>query len=627
VSISADAAPAPSASGAETPLSRGWLAVALGVWACSTFGHGLGLEVAKRVFRWARRPDTWLSAEGGAVGLYRLEFGLGAFFFLIALAALGTVAWRNRDLRPARADALRELGSWLVWALLVVLIWKAFIVYATELTHFVQYALVGFLLALAWRGRDPQLAFLIAVGLGVVDEVWQHYGLHAGEALHWMDFTDPVLDALGAAGGILPFVTVARLRGDPQPDRAGRLKVVVVAVACALLPLLLLSPETHGWLFGDYLYHPVWSEYRNDKPVHWPGPPEGVPLVLIMLLVLGFLLEPRRRGLSHGALAVVLALAVVAFQPPSRKRGTPVHHPVPRALAKRTSTPIVVDGELEEAWDRAPELGPFVLNQEGTPATHRTTARVLWDAGHLYFAFEVSDPDVWARAAERDDGDLPQDEVVEVFLDDGGDEVTYFELEVSPANVVQDLFCFIPQAPVDYNPDANFIAMNAWDARGLRTAVGVRGTLQTVASHLGLDPPPRVDGDTGWVVEIALPWRAIRPFPSNRHAHRPVPPRVGDEWRLGLYRLERPRADAAAWGHDPAATLPLNTAQALFDPPERLQTLISEGRVKEPAPGQVLAHQVHQQAAVERTELQAWAPTFHPSFHLARRFGVLRFVE
>jgi hypothetical protein len=41
------------------------------------------------------------------------------------------------------------------------------------------------------------------------------------------------------------------------------------------------------------------------------------------------------------------------------------------------------------------------------------------------------------------------------------------------------------------------------------------------------------DTDRGWSLEIAFPWAAL-----GEYAHRPSPPENGDQWRIGLYRVE-----------------------------------------------------------------------------------------
>jgi len=41
------------------------------------------------------------------------------------------------------------------------------------------------------------------------------------------------------------------------------------------------------------------------------------------------------------------------------------------------------------------------------------------------------------------------------------------------------------------------------------------------------------DRDTGWTVELAIPWPVLAEY-----AHRPAPPRDGDQWRVNFSRVE-----------------------------------------------------------------------------------------
>jgi hypothetical protein len=41
------------------------------------------------------------------------------------------------------------------------------------------------------------------------------------------------------------------------------------------------------------------------------------------------------------------------------------------------------------------------------------------------------------------------------------------------------------------------------------------------------------DRDTSWSVEFAIPWKVLAEF-----AHRPAPPRDGDQWRVNFSRVE-----------------------------------------------------------------------------------------
>jgi hypothetical protein len=207
----------------------------------------------------------------------------------------------------------------------------------------------------------------------------------------------------------------------------------------------------------------------------------------------------------------------------------------------RASTPPVIDGKLDDpAWQQAQVTEPFTRfdPDRGDGKDLQTTARLTWDDQNLYVAWEAQDPDVWSDLKDRD-AQLWENEVVELYVDPNGDGKDYLEIEVNPRNAVVDLK--IPGAqkgvPLDV-PGAI-----KWNAAGLRTAVSVAGTADN-----------REDTDTGWTVELAIPW-------SNFADQATVPPRVGDAWRMQLYRIDRsnrlPHPQFSGWSttdtfHDPA---------------------------------------------------------------------------
>ncbi|MEZ6186034.1 MAG: VanZ family protein [Planctomycetota bacterium] len=633
-------------------------AIALAVWLALTLGHKLGLEFAGALFAWSETPGV-LSEAGGASGKAVLERSMALVFATIALVVVAGVARRLKG--QPREELVQAAIPWVAWAALLVVIWKCFIVYATELVHFGQYALVGALVCWAIRGgRSPLLAFLITFGLGIVDELYQHYVLAAGNHYHWMDWSDLVLDGLGATGGILPFTTLLRLDTPAHelPDSRALLKKTLIVSAIVLLPLTLLDPLTVAKLLGHYRYYPTWGEYTNFKPTHWPGPGVGIPLVLSAVYVLGTLVEPRRQGVSQPGLAALLILAALAIQPLGREHGMPVHEVVPTAVAGWAEG-ITVDGALNEpAWERAQRLGPFTRLQDGKPVSPATHARVLWDQDAIYFGFECEDPDVWAREPVRDDPWLPGDEVVEVFLDDGGDEVTYFEFEVSPSEAFYDLFCLVASAPVDYNPDLPVLNYDRWDAKGVELEVTVQGSLdpRPFTDHAGAT----LDTDQGWTVELKIPWQNFVAS-INWRMHRPIPPVPGERWRLGLYRSERPRVDpqayAAAAGQTVSSSelrervaalvqeldLPLEADDATLtawaggglvpQEVERYAEGPKSGQTKPPAewstgPAEWTydAQQVLVFLAQQRGHVQAWSPTFDATAHRPQFFGALEFA-
>jgi hypothetical protein len=225
----------------------------------------------------------------------------------------------------------------------------------------------------------------------------------------------------------------------------------------------------------------------------------------------------------------------------------------PRALAAPT-----IDGAGgDPAWEAAP-VTHLVDVEDLTGETvfpRSTEVRMLWDDEALYLLFELVDPDVWSTFTNRDD-QIWQQEVVEIFIDPDGDGVDYAEIEVNPLGTLFDLILSRPWADGGQG-------FAGWDP-DVTHAVGIAGTVND-----------DTDEDEGWVVEIALPWTALAEGPRDVLNGVAAPPQVGDEWRVNLYRFERPRAD---------------------------------GEVTE-------------------AQANAWSPVGVNDFHRPDRFGRLRFVE
>jgi hypothetical protein len=190
----------------------------------------------------------------------------------------------------------------------------------------------------------------------------------------------------------------------------------------------------------------------------------------------------------------------------------PRHYICPRADA-----PLKIDGRLDDpAWRTARWTEDFV-DVEGLAKPRprfRTRAKMLWDDDYFYVAAEMEEPHVWATLTNHD-AVIFQDPDFEVFIDPDGDTLEYYEFEINALNTGWDLFLNKP-----YRHGGK--ARNDWEIPGLLTAVHVDGTLN--------DP---ADRDRGWSVEIAFPWKALAEY-----AHRPTPPRPGDEWRVNFSRVQ-----------------------------------------------------------------------------------------
>jgi hypothetical protein len=152
------------------------------------------------------------------------------------------------------------------------------------------------------------------------------------------------------------------------------------------------------------------------------------------------------------------------------------------------------------------------------PAPYETRFRALWSQEGLYLRYDVDDPSPWHTMTQRDEH-IWEEEAVEIFLDADRSGHDYYELEISPANVVCDLR-MIDASP--WKGDFHF------DLAGLETRVIAR-----------TDGAGRT---AGWTATALLPWSGLRALPSVAHVE--TPPRPGDRWRFNVFRIERPGGNA-----------------------------------------------------------------------------------
>ncbi|HVP90014.1 MAG TPA: carbohydrate-binding family 9-like protein [Terriglobales bacterium] len=222
------------------------------------------------------------------------------------------------------------------------------------------------------------------------------------------------------------------------------------------------------------------------------------------------------------ALAGPFLLALAAGTPAADVLRKVPEPQVPFAPAKyivqRAAGPITVDGLLnEESWTRADWTEVFgdIEGPARPRPRYRTRVQMLWDDRYLYVGAYLEEPNVWATLAERDSV-IFEDNDFEVFIDPDGDTQDYYELEINALNTVWDLLLVRPYR--DGGP-----AVNAWDIRGLKTAVHVNGTLN--------DPS---DKDKAWTVEMAVPFEVLKECIPGK----PERPAAGDQWRMNFSRVE-----------------------------------------------------------------------------------------
>jgi hypothetical protein len=186
-------------------------------------------------------------------------------------------------------------------------------------------------------------------------------------------------------------------------------------------------------------------------------------------------------------------------------------------VCRFASGAVQVNGRLDEsAWGRAAWTDLFVdIEGDRKPRPRfRTRAKMLWDREYFYIGADLEEPHLWATLTQHDSV-IFRDNDFEVFIDPNGDTLEYYEFEINALNTGWDLFL-----PKPYKQGGK--ARNDWEIPGLQTAVSLRGTLN--------DPRDR---DRGWSVEMAFPWKVLAEY-----AHKPAPPKEGDEWRVNFSRVQ-----------------------------------------------------------------------------------------
>ncbi len=184
----------------------------------------------------------------------------------------------------------------------------------------------------------------------------------------------------------------------------------------------------------------------------------------------------------------------------------------------KTDKLILIDGKLDEnAWGKTDWTNYFVdIEGDLKPKPyHQTRVKMLWDDENFYFAAKLDEPHIWANITERD-AVIFYDNDFEIFIDPDGDTHKYYEFEINAFNTQWDLLITKPYR------DDDPVALNGWDIAGLKTAVGIKGTINEPS-----------DKDDHWTVEIAFPWKALSELAGTK-----TPPANGDQWRVNFSRVQ-----------------------------------------------------------------------------------------
>src|SRR5438132_13975951 len=111
---------------------------------------------------------------------------------------------------------------------------------------------------------------------------------------------------------------------------------------------------------------------------------------------------------------------------------------VPTITAHRLSSRITVDGNTHKAvWQAIPPAWLRPTTGLEAETSMPTSMRIGYTDSHVYFAFDCEDSEIWGTYTDRDDP-IYEEEVVEAFLCPTADVRRYYEVNVSPHNVLFD---------------------------------------------------------------------------------------------------------------------------------------------------------------------------------------------
>jgi len=239
----------------------------------------------------------------------------------------------------------------------------------------------------------------------------------------------------------------------------------------------------------------------------------------------------RLRKVMHNLFYVMLLLLLLGLPQVNTVLANSISDSLPAGLlasckiyvAPRIDYPLDIDGKLnDKAWQKAPWSDLFediaglsIIKGTRKDSVSRilpTQVKICWDHHYLYIGARLMDPNLQATLHKRDTI-IYHDNDFEVFFTTSPEVNTYYELEVNQLGTLLDLLM-----PKPYRSGGN--ALIHWDLKGLKLAVALQGSLNNAQ-----------DKDTGWTVEMAIPYTGILPFGAKS-------PKAGDYWRINFSRVQ-----------------------------------------------------------------------------------------
>ena len=230
------------------------------------------------------------------------------------------------------------------------------------------------------------------------------------------------------------------------------------------------------------------------------------------------LISAARRAAAVALLASALP-GTIAAQPTSSAATSPTPVPPARFDVRAASSPIAVDGQLDEpAWADAAVI-PIAYEWapgDNTPPPVTTDCLVTFDASRLYVGCRASDPDpsaIRAHLMDRDSIDtFIQDDFVGLMIDTFDDERRAYQFRVNALGVQADAVFSDQDGIEDWSWDM------IWDSAGRITSDGFVVEIALPFNQLRFRPG---DGPQTWGIELFRSWpRTVRHRMSSRWTDR-----------------------------------------------------------------------------------------------------------
>jgi len=239
--------------------------------------------------------------------------------------------------------------------------------------------------------------------------------------------------------------------------------------------------------------------------------------------------------------------------------GPPEERPSIRATCRRVTTPLVVDGRLDDAaWASAEWSDPFVTIETGGATPLESRIALLWDDDHLYAGYAFEDPDPQAISREWHSWVFLTDPDAELFV--AGPEA-YVECGINPLGTVYEsrwewlepLIERRDHAAIERLfkvPNGLYYTARPGERSGRLADLDWEVAGARYAATTGPVRLPGREPVMGWSAEFALPWSGLASILGSDRAPAP-----GSSLKVQAYRAHHDRSDpertaamAALWG-------------------------------------------------------------------------------